>query len=146
MSEEKNKGFTKLEDIITWKKSKTLAIDIYKITYEPLFSKDFGLKDQIRRAAVSVPSNIAEGFGRGGTNEFKNFLSRAKGSLYEVKTQLIIANELNLVDNSSKQKLISQIEEIAGLISGLIKYLKDTEIKGSKYSVKSNNKNQTTKN
>ena len=49
MSEEKNKGFTKLEDIITWQKSKTLAIDIYKITYEPLFSKDFGLKDQIRR-------------------------------------------------------------------------------------------------
>ena len=59
---------------------------------------------------------------------------------------LIIANELNLVDNSSKQKLISQIEEIAGLISGLIKYLKVTEIKGSKYSVESNNKNQTTKN
>ena len=54
--------------------------------------------------------------------------------------------KINLVDNSSKQKLISQIEEIAGLISGLIKYLKVTEIKGSKYSVESNNKNQTTKN
>lgn len=138
MSEEKNKGFTKLEDIIIWQKSKTLAIDIYKTTYEPLFSKNFGLKDQIRRAAVSVPSNIAEGFGRGGTNEFKNFLSIAKGSLYEVKTQLIIAFELGLVDDQEKEKLINQIEEIAGLISGLIKYLKQTDIKGSKYYTDSN--------
>jgi len=143
MSEEKNKGFTKLEDIITWQKSKTLAIDIYKITYEPLFSKDFGLKDQIRRAAVSVPSNIAEGFGRGGTNEFKNFLSISKGSLYEVKTQLIIAYELGLVEEKLKEQLILNIEEITGMIAGLIKYLKNTEIKGSKYS---SEKNQTTKN
>lgn len=134
MNEEKNKGYTKLEDIITWQKSKALAIDIYKITYEPLFSKDFGLKDQIRRAAISVPSNIAEGFGRGGTNEFRNFLSIAKGSLYEVKTQLIIAHELNLVDDTNKEKLIINIEEIAGMISGFIKYLKNTEIKGSKYN------------
>jgi four helix bundle protein len=143
MSEEKNKGFTKLEDIITWQKSKTLAIDIYKITYEPLFSKDFGLKDQIRRAAVSVPSNIAEGFGRGGTNEFKNFLSISKGSLYEVKTQLIIAYELGLVEEKLKEQLILNIEEITGMIAGLIKYLKNTEIKGSKYSSENN---QTTKN
>ena len=143
MSEEKNKGFTKLEDIITWQKSKTLAIDIYKITYEPLFSKDFGLKDQIRRAAVSVPSNIAEGFGRGGTNEFKNFLSISKGSLYEVKTQLIIAYELGLVEEKLKEQLILNIEEVTGMIAGLIKYLKNTEIKGSKYSSEAN---QTTKN
>ena len=74
MNEEKNKGFTKIEDMLAWQKAKALTIEIYKITNEPLFSKDFGLKDQIRRAAVSVPSNIAEGFGRGGTNEFKNFL------------------------------------------------------------------------
>ena len=109
MSEEKNKGFTKLEELVAWQKAKNLAIDIYKITNEPLFSKDFGLKDQIRRAAVSVPSNIAEGYGRGGTNEFKNFLSIAKGSLYEVKTQLIIAYELGLVDSIIKEKLIVSI-------------------------------------
>ena len=134
MNEEKNKGFTKIEDMIAWQKAKALTIEIYKLTNEPLFSKDFGLKDQIRRAAVSVPSNIAEGFGRGGTNEFRNFLSIAKGSLYEVKTQLIIAQELNLVDIQSKDKLILQIEELTGLIAGLIKYLKNTEIKGSKYN------------
>ena len=63
MTEEKNKGFTKIEDMIAWQKAKMLTIEIYKLTNEPLFSKDFGLKDQIRRAAVSVPSNIAEGFG-----------------------------------------------------------------------------------
>lgn len=143
MNEEKNKGFTKIEDMLAWQKAKRLTIEIYKITNEPLFSKDFGLKDQIRRAAVSVPSNIAEGFGRGGTNEFKNFLSISKGSLYEVKTQLIIAFELGLVDEKLKEQLILNIEEITGMISGLIKYLKNTEIKGSKYlSIN----NQTTKN
>ena len=134
MTEEKNKGFTKIEDMIAWQKAKMLTIEIYKLTNEPLFSKDFGLKDQIRRAAVSVPSDIAEGFGRGGTNEFRNFLSISKGSLYEVKTQLIIAFELGFVDESVKNKLILDIEETTGMIAGLIKYLKNTEIKGSKYS------------
>ena len=143
MNEDKNKGFTKIEDMLAWQKAKALTIEIYKITNEPLFSKDFGLKDQIRRAAVSVPSNIAEGFGRGGTNEFKNFLSIAKGSLYEVKTQLIISFELGLVEEKLKEQLIINIEEVTGMIAGLIKYLKNTEIKGSKYS---SEKNQTTKN
>ena len=143
MNEEKNKGFTKIEDMLAWQKAKALTIEIYKITNEPLFSKDFGLKDQIRRAAVSVPSNIAEGFGRGGTNEFKNFLSISKGSLYEVKTQLILAYELWLVEEKLKEQLIINIEEVTGMIAGLIKYLKNTEIKGSKYSSETN---QTTKN
>jgi four helix bundle protein len=143
MNEDKNKGFTKIEDMLAWQKAKALTIEIYKITNEPLFRKDFGLKDQIRRAAVSVPSNIAEGFGRGGTNEFKNFLSIAKGSLYEVKTQLIISFELGLVEEKLKEQLIINIEEVTGMIAGLIKYLKNTEIKGSKYS---SEKNQTTKN
>lgn len=143
MNEEKNKGFTKIEDMLAWQKAKALTIEIYKITNEPLFSKDFGLKDQIRRAAVSVPSNIAEGFGRGGTNEFKNFLSISKGSLYEVKTQLIIAYELGFVDEKIKEQLVLNIEEVTGMIAGLIKYLKNTEIKGSKYS---SEKNQTTNN
>ena len=125
MNEDKNKGFTKIEDMLAWQKAKALTIEIYKITNEPLFSKDFGLKDQIRRAAVSVPSNIAEGFGRGGTNEFKNFLSIAKGSLYEVKTQLIIAYELGLVEEKLKEQLILNIEEVTGMIAGLIKYLKN---------------------
>ena len=141
MTEEKNKGFTKIEDMIAWQKAKMLTIEIYKLTNEPLFSKDFGLKDQIRRAAVSVPSNIAEGFGRGGTNEFRNFLSISKGSLYEVKTQLIIAFELGFVDESVKNKLILDIDETTGMIAGLIKYLKNTEIKGSKYSKQQTNNN-----
>ena len=141
MTEEKNKGFIKIEDMIAWQKAKMLTIEIYKLTNEPLFSKDFGLKDQIRRAAVSVPSNIAEGFGRGGTNEFRNFLSISKGSLYEVKTQLIIAFELGFVDESVKNKLVLDIEETTGMIAGLIKYLKNTEIKGSKYSKQQTNNN-----
>ena len=143
MNEEENKSFTKIEDMLAWQKAKKLAIDIYKLTNESLFSKDFGLKDQIRRAVISVPSNIAEGFGRGGTNEFKNFLSISKGSLYEVKTQLIIAYELGLVEENSKEQLLVNIEEITGMISGLIKYLKNTEIKGSKYL---NTNTQTIKN
>ncbi|MBJ7429558.1 MAG: four helix bundle protein, partial [Bacteroidia bacterium] len=81
----------KVEDLISWQKSKDLTIEIYKITKNSSFSKDFGLCNQIQRAAVSIPSNIAEGFGRGGNKEFLQFLSIAKGSLYELKTQLIIA-------------------------------------------------------
>ena len=78
----------KLEEIISWQKSLKVVKLIYQETNNEKFSRDFGLKDQIRRSAVSIPSNIAEGFGRGGNKEFIQFLSIAKGSTFELKTQL----------------------------------------------------------
>jgi len=79
----------KFEDIEAWKKAREVAKEIYAISNEGLFARDFGLRDQIRRAAVSVMSNIAEGFERGGDVEFRRFLAIAKGSAGEVKAQTV---------------------------------------------------------
>ncbi len=106
---------------------------VYEITKEGNFSKDFGLRDQIRRAAVSLMSNIAEGFDRGGRKEFIQFLSIAKGSTGEVKSQLYIALDQNYVTKDAFNKTFSLAEEVNRLIFSLIKYLGNTEIKGIKY-------------
>ena len=123
----------KVEDLISWQKSKDLTIEIYKITKNNTFSKDFGLCNQIQRSAVSIPSNIAEGFGRGGNKEFLQFLSIAKGSLYELKTQLIIAFEIGYINDVEYSKLKNDSEEISKLITGFMNYLKQSELKGIKY-------------
>ena len=123
----------KLEDIISWQKARELTNKIYRITKDGMFSKDFGLRDQVRRASVSVASNIAEGFGRGGNREFVQFLSSAKGSLYELRTQLYIANDLKYITDENFKTLNAEIDNIARLISGFINYLKSTEMKGNKF-------------
>lgn len=123
----------KVEDLFSWQKSKDLTIEIYKITKNSSFSKDFGLCNQIQRAAVSIPSNIAEGFGRGGNKEFLQFLSIAKGSLYELKTQLIIAFEIGYINDIEYNKLKNDSEEIGKLIAGFMNYLNKSELKGIKY-------------
>ena len=79
------------QDLIAWQKARILTAKIYRITSEGAFARDFGLKDQIRRAAVSVMSNIAEGFERGRPTEFHQFLSIAKGSCAELRSQLYVA-------------------------------------------------------
>ena len=81
----------KFEDMVSWQKARQLTRLIYRVTKTGQFAKDFGLRDQIRRAAVSILSNIAEGFERGGDKEFRQFLSQAKGSCAEVRAQLYIA-------------------------------------------------------
>ncbi len=123
----------KIEDIIVWQKAKSLTINIYKASNHGSFAKDFGLRDQIRRAAVSIPSNIAEGFGRGGNREFLQFLSIAKGSLYELKTQLVIAFEIGYINEIEYNKLKNDAEEIGKLITGFMNYLNKSELKGIKY-------------
>jgi four helix bundle protein len=79
------------EDILSWQKARDLTREIYTATRKDEFSKDFALKDQIRRAAISITSNIAEGFERDGSREFVQFLSHAKGSCGEVRSQLYLA-------------------------------------------------------
>src|SRR6184192_4019319 len=102
----------KFEDFIAWQKARSLTREIYKITNLPAFSRDFGLKDQIRRAAVSIMSNIAEGFERGRPSEFHQFLSIAKGSCTELRSQLYIALDVEYIPQTRFRELMSIAEEV----------------------------------
>lgn len=124
----------KFEELEVWIKAKDVSVTIYKITNDGEFKKDFGLRDQIRRASVSVVSNIAEGFERNGTKEFAQFLSLAKGSAGEIRAQLYIAKELNYINEVDFNLLIGKVTEVSKMLSGLMGYLKQTELKGTKYS------------
>lgn len=90
--------FQRFEDIVVWQKSRELTREIYRISKQGPFSKDFGLQDQIRRASMSIMSNIAEGFERSGSGEFMQFLAIAKGSTGEVKSQLYVAIDQEYLD------------------------------------------------
>jgi four helix bundle protein len=90
--------FNKFQEIQAWQKARELVGMIYDVTGQGRFAKDFALRDQLRRAAVSIMSNIAEGHGRGGTKEFIQFLSIAKGSVSEVESQLYVAIDQDYVD------------------------------------------------
>lgn len=109
------------EDLLVWQKSMLLAKKVYLVQRRLPKTELYGLGDQIRRAVVSVPSNIAEGFGRGSDAEFNRFLLIARGSLFEVKTQLQLANELDLLQ--LEPELIQLIDEVGKLISGLSRTL-----------------------
>jgi four helix bundle protein len=113
----------KFEDIEAWKKARELAREIYAISNEGPFARDFGLRDQIRRAAVSVMSNIAEGFERGGDVEFRRFLAIAKGSAGEVKAQLYVALDADLIDQVQFDSLYKQATETGNLVGGFMRYL-----------------------
>jgi four helix bundle protein len=102
----------KLEDLKIWQKSLDLAVEIYQITADFPSDEKFGLISQIKRCAVSISSNIAEGAGRNSNNEFKHFLSIANGSSYELQTQLILANKLGFLNNETLNSLIEKIVEI----------------------------------
>jgi four helix bundle protein len=108
----------RFEDSIAWQKSKVLCIEVYK-SFDMI--KDFGFKDQIQRAAVSVMNNIAEGFERKSNKEFAHFLYIAKGSCGEVRSKLILAKELNKISDEVHKTLTSLAEEVSKIISGLIK-------------------------
>ena len=111
------------KDLNAWKNSIELVTEIYKIT--KLFPKEeqFGLINQMKRSAVSVPSNIAEGAGRNHNKEFIQFLFIAQGSLSELETQLIISMNLAFIDESTYKKLNEKMIEIRSQLSGLIKFL-----------------------
>src|SRR5947208_14666126 len=109
----------KFEDCIAWQKARSLTREIYKITNLPASSRDFGLKDQIRRAAVSIMSNIAEGFERGRPSEFHQFLSIAKGSCAELRSQLYVALDAGHVLEPAFAQLYAQAEEVGRIVGGL---------------------------
>ncbi|WP_417860043.1 four helix bundle protein [Winogradskyella sediminis] len=110
------------KDLDAWKKAMDLVEDIYKCSQSFPSNEVYGLTSQVRRAAVSIPSNIAEGAGRKGDKEFIQFLYIALGALAEVETQVLIARRLNYIDDT--QKMTEDIERLTKLIYGLIRYIK----------------------
>ncbi|NLI08151.1 MAG: four helix bundle protein [Thermotogaceae bacterium] len=126
-------AFQRFEDIEAWQKARELTKAIYAMSNDGQFARDFGLRDQIRRASVSIMSNIAEGFGRGGNKEFIQFLSTAKGSASEVQAQLYVALDAGYINQDQFQKLYSETEATARMIAGLLRYLQNSDFKGAKY-------------
>ncbi len=123
----------KFEDIESWKKARRLTNEIYQTTAIGGFVRDFGLKDQIRRASVSILSNIAEGFERGGDKEFSQFLAIAKGSCGEVRAQLYVALDQGYFSADTFDQLLTSATEVGQLLAGFIRYLKRSPLHGSKY-------------
>jgi four helix bundle protein len=109
----------RFEQLIAWQKARRLAKRIYLASSEKLFRRDFALCDQIRKSAISVPSNIAEGFERGRRAEFHQFLSIAKGSCAELRTQLYIAHDVGYLDEDSLNSLLKDAEEVSRILGGL---------------------------
>ena len=123
----------KFEDIEAWKMAREITKMIYQISSSVNFSKDFALVNQIRRASVSIISNIAEGFERNGDKEFIQFLTIAKGSCGEVRAQLYIALDQNYIDEGQFIIIKNKLAETSRMLSGLIKYLQQSSLKGSKF-------------
>ena len=123
----------KFEEIEAWQLSRELVRDVYKVSREGVFAKDFGLQDQIRRAAVSIMSNIAEGFERGGNKEFMIFLSIAKGSCGEVRSQLYVAFDQGYIDESQFERMVHLCVRISVMLQAFITALRNSDFKGPRY-------------
>ncbi|HRG24719.1 MAG TPA: four helix bundle protein [Chitinophagaceae bacterium] len=115
------------KDLDVWKKARSLVKEVYLMTRN--FPKDemYGLMSQMRRCAVSIPSNIAEGYGRQFKKETIQFLHIARGSLFELETQLFIASDLSYIDEECLEKLLMQLDDCKKLLNGLIKYFENKE-------------------
>jgi four helix bundle protein len=109
----------KFEDLIAWNKARELTREIYKTTRKDALVRDFGLSGQLQRAAVSIMSNIAEGFERGGRAEFHQFLSMAKGSCAEVRSELYVAFDIGYIEKDTFRELLNKAEEVGRIVGGL---------------------------
>ena len=115
------------KELVVWKKSVDLAIGVYKVTGPFPDAERFGLTGQMRRAATSLPANIAEGWGRGTTKEYVQFLLIARGSLMELETHAIISRELHYLSQENFVELQAQIQEIGRMLNGLIQSLRSAK-------------------
>src|SRR6266699_1666256 len=109
----------RFEDLIAWQKARSLTRDVYVQALRGRFGQDYVLSKQIRSAALSVPSNIAEGFERGNRNEFTQFLSVAKASCGEVRSDLYVAIDVGYLDETTATSLIANAEEVGRIVGGL---------------------------
>src|SRR3990170_2474853 len=121
------------EDLDVWKEARRLTNEVYAATRDTGFSKDFALRDQIRRAAVSIMSNVAEGFERGGNQEFIQYLYVAKASCGEVRSQLYVAFDQEYVDQKTTNDLLAVTQRLSVMIKHLIDHLKRSGMRGPKY-------------
>jgi len=124
------------EALPVWQKARGLVNCIYDLTGKESFRRDFSLVDQIRRASVSVMSNIAEGFERGSNAEFLQFLYIAKGSSGETRTQLYIALDRGYITGDDFRRSHDICKEVSAQLSGLINYLRSSRMKGEKFNVR----------
>lgn len=120
------------EDIEVWKKAVELCEKVYLLSENSTLNKDYGLRDQIRKSTISIPSNIAEGFERESNNQFIYFLTIAKGSCGELRTQLFLAMKIKHIGEEIHNELRSDCLNISKQLSNFIKYLKSTKNKNLK--------------
>jgi len=122
---------TRFEDIEAWQRARELTKMMYQLTSKGEWAKDFGLRDQIRRAAVSAMSNVAEGFERRGNTEFLRFLNMAKASAGEVRSQLYVALDLGYVNQPEFMSAFKLAERTSSMIAAFMGYLKKGPAKSS---------------
>jgi four helix bundle protein len=125
--------FKTFVEIDAWQTARELTGFVYVATRSGAFSKDFALRDQVRRASISIMANIAEGFGRSGSGEFIQFLAVAKGSACEVISHVYVALDQGYLNRQEFEHLNALAEKTVNLIGGLMKYMQQSAIKGAKY-------------
>jgi four helix bundle protein len=123
----------RFEDLEAFQMARELTKQLYRVTGTGRFARDYGLRDQITRAAISVMSNVAEGFERGGDKEFLQFLSLAKGSCGEIRAQLYVGIDQGYIDEQQFTTLVDQASRIGRALAGLMKYLRESQFRGSKF-------------
>src|SRR5215475_2110168 len=123
----------KFEDMLSWQKARELTRHVYALSKKGEFARDFELRGQMRSASISVMSNIAEGFERGGDKEFIQFLSTAKGSCGEVRSQLYVALDQAYITSTEFDRISSEAVEVSRLVSGFMGYLRKSELRGNKF-------------
>jgi four helix bundle protein len=121
IAKERSMAFQSFKDLKVWQEGTALAISIYKSTMMGPFSHDYGFRDQYRRAAVSIPSNIAEGYNRGSNREFTRFLNISQGSIAELQTHLVIANAIDYIAEADFLDLDNRCVKISSMITNLKK-------------------------
>lgn len=129
------------EDLEVWQKARELCKSVFMLTQHDLFSKDYSLKNQIKQSSGSVMDNIAEGFERDGNKEFINFLTIAKGSLGEVRSQVYRALDYRYISIDECDSIMKESKSLSERIGKFISYLKNTEYKGNKFKKDNSSKN-----
>ena len=120
--------FKRIEDIQAWQKARQATRMIYELTGNGMFAKDFGLRNQIQRAVVSIMANIAEGFGRRSDKEFANFLNMAHGSVSETQSHLYVALDLGYIDQTSFTKVYDLLDEVSRMTLTLAQHLRGSQL------------------
>ncbi|HSK74730.1 MAG TPA: four helix bundle protein [Pyrinomonadaceae bacterium] len=121
-------GFKKFEEIVAWQKARKTAKLVYKVSLSDKFTKDYGLRDQIRRSCVSIMGNIAEGQGRYSNKEFANFLNIAHGSIAETQSHLYIALDLDYINQTDFEEIYNLLDEVAKMTMSLTKHLRKPQV------------------